>query len=49
MFRRKRLPVELEPAFAAFHDVLDELEPAKAGLADVVPGGRLPVAPSGTR
>ena len=45
MFRRKRLPVKLEPAFAAFHDVLDELEPAKAGLADVVPGGRLPGRP----
>jgi len=45
MFRRKRLPAELESAFAAFHDVVDELEPAKAGLADVVPGSRLPGRP----
>ena|SRR5215471_11683033 len=45
MFRRKRLPEELEPAFASFHLVLDELEPAKAGLTDVVPGSRLPGRP----
>jgi glycerophosphoryl diester phosphodiesterase len=30
---------------AAFHDVLDEIEPAKAGLADVLPSTRLPGRP----
>ena len=41
MFRRKALPDELLPALRAFHVVLDEIEPAKAGLTDVVPGTRL--------
>jgi hypothetical protein len=45
MFRRKRLPPELAPAFDAFQRVLDEIEPAKAGLTDVVPGSRLPGRP----
>jgi hypothetical protein len=45
MFRRKRLPDELAPAFDAFQRVLDEVEPAKAGLTDVVPGSRLPGRP----
>jgi hypothetical protein len=44
MFRRKALPDELVPSFGAFHDVLDEIEPAKAGLTEVVPGTRLPEA-----
>ena len=45
MLRRKALPDELVPSFRAFHDVLDELEPAKAGLTEVVPGTRLPGRP----
>jgi hypothetical protein len=45
MFRRKALPNELVPSFRAFHDVLDEIEPAKAGLTEVVPGTRLPGRP----
>jgi hypothetical protein len=45
MMRRKRLPGELMPALDAFHRVLDEIEPAKAGLTDVVPGSRLPGRP----
>ena len=45
MFRRKTLPDELVPSFRAFHVVLDEIEPAKAGLTDVVPGTRLPGRP----
>jgi hypothetical protein len=47
MFRRKRLPAELAPAFDAFRRVLDEIEPAKAGLTDIVPGSRLPGRPVG--
>jgi hypothetical protein len=47
MFRRRRLPAELAPAFDAFQRVLDEIEPAKAGLADIVPGSRLPGRPVG--
>ena len=45
MFRRKALPDELVPSFRAFHVVLDEIEPAKAGLTDVIPGTRLPGRP----
>jgi len=45
MFRRKALPEGLIPSFRAFHAVLDEIEPAKAGLTDVVPGTRLPGRP----
>ena len=33
--RRKELPAELRAPYEAFHAVLDEIEPAKAGLADV--------------
>jgi hypothetical protein len=47
MFRKKRLPAELAPAFDAFQRVLDEIEPAKAGLTDIVPGSRLPGRPVG--
>jgi hypothetical protein len=43
--RRKELPRELAPRFAAFQRVLDEIEPAKSGLADVLPGTRLPGRP----
>jgi hypothetical protein len=45
MLRRKRLPAVLIPAFDAFQRVVDEIEPAKAGLTDVVPGSRLPGRP----
>ena len=45
MFRRKVLPDALVPSFRAFHVVLDQIEPAKAGLTDVVPGTRLPGRP----
>jgi len=43
--RRGSLPPHLAEAERAFHDVLDELEPAKAGLTDVVPGSRMPGRP----
>lgn len=45
MFRRKRLPDALEPAYEAFEAVLEQIEPAKAGLADVLPGTRMPGRP----
>ena len=45
MFRRRRLPADLATAFDAFQRVLEELEPAKADLTDVVPGSRLPGRP----
>jgi hypothetical protein len=45
MFRRKAMPDELVPSLRAFHAVLDEVEPAKAGLTEVVPGTRLPGRP----
>ncbi|HEX9298573.1 MAG TPA: hypothetical protein VF968_00390 [Actinomycetota bacterium] len=45
MVRRKVLPDALVPSFRAFHAVLDEIEPAKSGLTDVVPGTRLPGRP----
>jgi hypothetical protein len=47
MFRRKALPVELVPAEDAFRAVLNELEPAKAALAEAMPGTRLPGRPLG--
>jgi hypothetical protein len=40
--RRERLPSELEAPFAAFLRVLDQLEPAKAALTEVMPTTRLP-------
>jgi hypothetical protein len=43
--RRKELPRELEPAFRAFGVVVDAIEPAKAAVADVLPGTRLPGRP----
>lgn len=42
IWRRKRLPAELEPAFAAFEAVLAEVEPAKAALTEVMPTTRMP-------
>lgn len=45
MFKRRRLPVELELPFAGFSAVLDQLEPAKAALTEVMPTTRLPGRP----
>ena len=45
IFRRKELPADLVPAADAFAAVLGELEPAKAGLTDVLPGTRMPGRP----
>jgi hypothetical protein len=45
MFRRRSLPAELVPARASFDQVLAELEPAKAALADALPGARMPGVP----
>ena len=42
---RKELPAELTAPYAAFQLVLDEIEPAKAGVADVLPSTRLPGRP----
>jgi formylglycine-generating enzyme required for sulfatase activity len=43
--RKRELPPELEPAFRAFERVLEAIEPAKAAVADVLPGTRLPGRP----
>ena len=43
--RRKELPRELVEPYAAFLRVLDEIEPAKSGIADVLPSTRLPGRP----
>jgi hypothetical protein len=45
MFRRARPSGEVADAFTAFRAVLDELEPAKAALADVMPTTRMPGRP----
>lgn len=45
VIRRKELPAELQPAYRAFADVLEAIEPAKAAVADVLPGTRLPGRP----
>jgi hypothetical protein len=45
MFKRKRLPTELEPSFAAFIAVLAEVEPAKAAITEVMPSTRQPGRP----
>jgi len=47
IFRRKALPDALVPAFDAYQLVLEEIEPAKAALTDVLPGSRLPGHPLG--
>jgi len=45
IFRRKELPAELRPVEAAFARVLEELEPAKVAITDVLPGTRMPGRP----
>jgi hypothetical protein len=45
MIARKELPAHLVPARDAFEAVLADIEPAKAGLTDVLPGTRLPGRP----
>ena len=42
IWRRKRLPEELEGPFEAFGAVLAEVEPAKAALTEVMPTTRMP-------
>jgi hypothetical protein len=42
---RKELPAHLAEPYRAFLAVLEEIEPGKAGLADVLPGTRLPGRP----
>jgi len=43
--RRRELPAHLAAPHRAFLAVLEEVEPAKAGIADVLPGTRLPGRP----
>jgi hypothetical protein len=43
--RRKELPLDLVAPYGAFQRVLDEIEPAKSGVADVLPSTRLPGRP----
>jgi hypothetical protein len=45
ILRRKRSSPELRASFAAFRDVLEHLEPAKAALTEVMPTTRLPGRP----
>lgn len=45
MFRRKELPEELQPVEAAFARVLEQLEPAKVAITDVLPSTRMPGRP----
>ena len=45
IFGRRELPPELVPAFRTFGDVLAEIEPAKAELAEVMPTNRMPGRP----
>jgi len=45
MFRKKQLPPELADAQTGFQAVLDELEPAKEAITDVLPGTRMPGRP----
>ena len=45
MFRKKTLPPELAEAEAAFQAVLEQLEPAKEAISDVLPGTRMPGRP----
>ena len=40
--RKRRLPPEHEAPYAAFLSVLDEVEPAKEALTDVMPTTRMP-------
>ena len=43
--RRKELRAHLRAPYEAFQAVLEEIEPAKAGIADVLPSTRLPGRP----
>jgi hypothetical protein len=43
--RRRTLPAELVPARDAFARVLEQIEPAKKALADVLPRSRMPGRP----
>ena len=45
ILRRKRSSPELQTSFAAFLDVLEHLEPAKAVLTEVMPTTRVPGRP----
>lgn len=45
IFRRRELPPELRPVEEAFGRVLDEIEPAKVAITDVLPGTRMPGRP----
>jgi hypothetical protein len=45
VFRRKRLPAELLPAFEAFRLTLEPLERGKEALVSAVPSARLPGRP----
>jgi hypothetical protein len=45
IFRRRRLPPELEVPHAAFLKVLAEVEPAKAALTGCMPTTRMPGRP----
>lgn len=45
IFRRKTLPEELVPVQGAFEAVLEELEPAKVAITDVLPSTRMPGRP----
>ncbi len=45
IFRRRRLPSELEAPHATFMQVLAEVEPAKEALTDCMPTTRMPGRP----
>jgi hypothetical protein len=45
ILRRRRSSPELRTSFAAFRDVLEHLEPAKAALTEAMPTTRLPGRP----
>jgi len=45
IFRRRRLPSELEAPHVAFLQVLAEVEPAKEALTDCMPTTRMPGRP----
>jgi hypothetical protein len=45
IWRRKRLPTELVEPFAGFTSVLEQIEPAKAALTEVMPTTRMPGRP----
>jgi hypothetical protein len=45
MLRRKRMPVELEPAFQAFRAQAERIEQARSALLSCLPVGRVDPAP----